>query len=210
MKKRRIIVSGVIGVLIVIGVVITVLSVKNKKPDTAKPKSDNTKPQEVISIADPDEDTNTEELLDSAIVIKPDESKADKILEDKKKSAEKTADLTVPEAPTVKEKKYVQDANPETGISWDGVSKITYRTSNGETTQKTYGGYYEIRPDEWVLLEYPTEKETYNNKCPVCGRVSGDGRNGTCVRYSLIDSDMTCENCGETIPAKTCHTCKLN
>lgn len=105
------------------------------------------------------------------------------------------------------EKKYVRDANPETGISWDGESKIIYRTAEGLTTEKTYGGYYEIRPNEWVQLPYEIKEETVTDKCEHCGKVRGDGTNGTCIRYSLADGDMTCPNCGKAIPKHTCHTC---
>ena len=104
-------------------------------------------------------------------------------------------------------KKYVRDADPETGISWDGESKIIYRTAEGLTTEKTYGGYYEIRPNEWVQLPYEIAAETETDKCEHCGKVRGDGTNGTCIRYSLADGDMTCPNCGKTIPKHTCHTC---
>ena len=44
--------------------------------------------------------------------------------------------------------------------------------------------------------------------CSHCGKISGNGTNGTCLRYSLVNSDVTCKSCGETIPKRTCHTCK--
>ena len=143
--------------------------------------------------------------------------KADKKTAVSSKSSTSSKNSTSKKSSTEKEtksaqkkisKKYVKDADPNTGISWDGKSKIIYRTVSGDTTVKTYGGYYEIRPNKWVLLEYPTKKSEYDGKCPYCGKVSGDGTNGTCIRYSLLDEDMTCPNCNETIPAKSCHTCK--
>lgn len=42
--------------------------------------------------------------------------------------------------------------------------------------------------------------------CDKCGKVGGDGLNGTCMSY-WSGGDHTCYNCGETFPAKTCHTC---
>ena len=210
MKKKKIILISAIGVLAVAAAVITAVAVKNHtKKSSVRSKKDSSE-DIVISVDEPDAD-DTEDLdaiIEEGTAIRPDETEADRIIEEKKTTKKRSADIPVVKPPAPTEKKYVKDADPQTGVSWDGVSKIIYRTSNGETTEKTYGGYYEIRPDVWVLLEYPTEKENHANKCPVCGRISGDGRNGTCVRYSLIDDDMICENCGETIPAKTCHTCK--
>lgn len=46
------------------------------------------------------------------------------------------------------------------------------------------------------------------NICRHCGKKMGNGTNGTCIRYSLIGTNMPCPNCGETIPARTCHSCK--
>lgn len=44
-------------------------------------------------------------------------------------------------------------------------------------------------------------------RCIHCGKVAGDGRNGTCIRYSMLNKDMPCPSCGQNIPARTCHTC---
>ena len=146
------------------------------------------------------------EIEDTGKGLKPDETEADKILQ---KAGQKKEVYTEPvlQGSTQETKKYVCDADPETGISWDGESKIIYRTAEGLTTEKTYGGYYEIRPNEWVQLPYEIKEETVTDKCEHCGKVRGDGTNGTCIRYSLADGDMTCPNCGKTIPKHTCHTC---
>ena len=163
-----------------------------------------------ISAEVPANDSKTEstkaEIEDNGNGLKPDETKADKILQ---KAEQKKEVYTEPvlQGNEQKAKKYVRDADPETGISWDGESKIIYRTAEGLTTEKTYGGYYEIRPNEWVQLPYEIKKETATDKCEHCGRVRGDGTNGTCIRYSLADGDMTCPNCGRNIPKHTCHTC---
>ena len=42
--------------------------------------------------------------------------------------------------------------------------------------------------------------------CHYCGKVSDDGTNGTCLRWSS-GGEHACPNCKETVPAKTCHTC---
>lgn len=42
--------------------------------------------------------------------------------------------------------------------------------------------------------------------CSDCGKVSGNGLNGTCVVWMMGDVD--CPNCGEHVEAYTCHTCE--
>ena len=163
-----------------------------------------------ISAEIPTSDSKTEstktEIEDTGNGLKPDETEADKILQ---KAEQKKEVYTEPVLQPEKknEKSYVRDADPETGISWDGESKIIYRTAEGLTTEKTYGGYYEIRPNEWVQLPYEIKTETATDKCEHCGKTRGDGSGGTCIRYSLADGDMTCPNCGRNIPKHTCHTC---
>ena len=163
-----------------------------------------------ISAEIPTSESKTEstkaEIEDTGKGLKPDETEADKILQ---KAEQKKEVYTEPvlQGSAQETKKYVRDADPETGISWDGESKIIYRTAEGLTTEKTYGGYYEVRPNEWVQLPYEIAAETVTDKCEHCGRVRGDGSGGTCIRYSLADGDMTCPNCGKTIPKHTCHTC---
>ena len=163
-----------------------------------------------ISAEIPTSDSKTEsakaEIEDNGNGLKPDETEADKILQKAEQKKEVyTEPILQPENKS--EKKYVRDADPETGISWDGESKIIYRTAEGLTAEKTYGGYYEVRPNEWVQLPYEIAPETETDKCEHCGRVRGDGSGGTCIRYSLADGDMTCPNCGRNIPKHTCHTC---
>jgi len=41
--------------------------------------------------------------------------------------------------------------------------------------------------------------------CQDCGKPTGDGTNGTCARFV---NAANCPNCGEYVPAWTCHTCK--
>lgn len=43
--------------------------------------------------------------------------------------------------------------------------------------------------------------------CWRCGKVSGNGLNGTCLRY-WSGGDHKCPNCSATIPAGRCHTCE--
>lgn len=207
-KKALIIICIVLSLAIALGAVFLILRKPNKKEDETPEQNTSS----TVSAEEPLKNTeNTEssaaEITDDGTGLKPDETKADEILSsaDKKTSSVYNEPILQPEP--AKEKKYVKDADPETGISWDGESQIIYRTASGLTTEKTYGGYYELRPGEWVLLPYPIEKEEISDKCEYCGRIRGDGTGGTCLRYSLSDSDMTCPNCGANIPKHTCHTC---
>lgn len=45
------------------------------------------------------------------------------------------------------------------------------------------------------------------NYCSKCGKVSGDGSNGTCERNPLISGDWVHELCGATVLGSSCHTC---
>lgn len=207
-KKILIILCVVLSLAIALGAVFLILRKPNKKEDeTPEQNKDST-----VSVEEPlknteNADSSAVEITDDGTGLKPDETKADEILSSAEKKTSSVYNEPVLQPEPQKEKKYVKDADPETGISWDGESQIIYRTASGLTTEKTYGGYYEIRPGEWVLLPYPIEKEEISDKCEYCGRIRGDGTGGTCLRYSLSDSDMTCPNCGANIPKHTCHTC---
>lgn len=206
-KKIIIILCVVLSLAIALGAVFLILRKPNKKEDETLEQNTSS----TVSVEEPLKNTenadSSAEITDDGTGLKPDETKADEILSsaDKKTSSVYNEPVLQPEPE--KEKKYIKDADPETGISWDGESQIIYRTASGLTTEKTFGGYYELRPGEWVLLPYPIEKEEISDKCEYCGRIRGDGTGGTCLRYSLSDSDMTCPNCGANIPKHTCHTC---
>ena len=196
--------------LLCAGCIAGIIYAAARKPGKNETVSSGDNSEIKISAEVPANDSKTEstkaEIEDTGKGLKPDETEADKILQ---KAEQKKEVYTEPvlQPENKNEKKYVRDADPETGISWDGESKIIYRTAEGLTTEKTYGGYYEIRPNEWVQLPYEIKEETVTDKCEHCGRVRGDGTNGTCIRYSLADGDMTCPNCGRNIPKHTCHTC---
>ena len=207
-KKIIIILCVVLSLAIALGAVFIILRNPNNKEDETPEQNTSS----TVSVEEPlknseNTDSSAAEITDDGTGLKPDETKADEILSsaDKKTSSVYNEPVLQPEP--AKEKKYVKDADPETGISWDGESQIIYRTASGLTTEKTFGGYYELRPGEWVLLPYPIEKEEISDKCEYCGRIRGDGTCGTCLRYSLSDSDMICPNCGAVIPKHTCHTC---
>ena len=207
MKK---IVLIILSCLLCAGCIAGIIYAAARKPGKNETVSSGDNSEIKISAEVPANDSKTEgtktEIEDTGKGLKPDETEADKILQ---KAEQKKEVYTEPvlQPENKNEKKYVRDADPETGISWDGESKIIYRTAEGLTTEKTYGGYYEVRPNEWVQLPYEIAAETETDKCEHCGRVRGDGAGGTCIRYSLTDGDMTCPNCGRNIPKHTCHTC---
>lgn len=210
MKSNKIvliIISAVLCLALIFGGIV-ILSGRNKKKNEKTDGQEKTKSTISAEVPKPDmsAESSKTEITDTGKGLKPDETEADKILQ---RAEQKKEVYTEPvlQGNEQKTKKYVRDADPETGISWDGESKIIYRTAEGLTTEKTYGGYYEIRPNEWVQLPYDIKEETVTDKCEHCGKVRGDGTNGTCIRYSLADGDMTCPNCGKAIPKHTCHTC---
>lgn len=43
--------------------------------------------------------------------------------------------------------------------------------------------------------------------CEKCGKIMGDGTDETCLSY-WTGGEHDCPNCGDTIPVRTCHTCK--
>lgn len=207
MKK---IVLIILSCLLCAGCIAGIIYAAARKPGKNETVSSGDNSEIKISAEIPTNDSKTEstkaEIEDNGKALKPDETEADKILQ-KAEQKKEVYNEPILHGSAQETKKYVRDADPETGISWDGESKIIYRTAEGLTTEKTYGGYYEIRPNEWVQLPYEIKEETVTDKCEHCGKVRGDGTNGTCIRYSLADGDMTCPNCGKAIPKHTCHTC---
>ena len=209
MKSKKIFLI-ILSCLLCAGCIAGIIYAAARKPGKNETVSSGDNSEIKISAEIPTSDSKTEstkaEIEDNDSGLKPDETEADKILQ-KAEQKKEVYNESILQGSTQETKKYVRDADPETGISWDGESKIIYRTAEGLTTEKTYGGYYEIRPNEWVQLPYEIKEETVTDKCEHCGKVRGDGTNGTCVRYSLADGDMTCHNCGKAIPKHTCHTC---
>ena len=207
MKK---IVLIILSCLLCAGCIAGIIYAAARKPGKNETVSSGDNSEIKISAEVPANDSKTEstkaEIEDTGNGLKPDETEADKILQ-KAEQKKEVYNEPILQGSAQETKKYVRDADPETGISWDGESKIIYRTAEGLTTEKTYGGYYEVRPNEWVQLPYEIKEETVTDNCEHCGKVRGDGTNGTCIRYSLADGDMTCPNCGKAIPKHTCHTC---
>ena len=101
----------------------------------------------------------------------------------------------------------VQSANPETGISWDGKSPIIYTYPDGTTgTEKRVGATYEVEPGLIYTIREEKGSAENDHLCSDCGKVIGNGTNGTCNQWLM--GDVNCPNCGEYVKVRTCHTCK--
>lgn len=114
------------------------------------------------------------------------------------------------EKPAPSTPQVVQMANPDTGISWDGKSPIVYTYPDGTTgTVPKDGATYEVEPGFKGTYTAPKEdtvvEKDDDGSCEHCGRKSGDGANGTCLRFWAFDDN--CPHCGEFVAVNTCHTC---
>lgn len=99
---------------------------------------------------------------------------------------------------------------PQTTTKKQTTTKILYHYKDGTTGYTPQDGAWYIDPvagDKCVYTDYSNiDSEGRDGiHCPQCGRVMGDGRNGTCERYIC---DAVCEYCGEHVKAMECHSCK--
>lgn len=108
-------------------------------------------------------------------------------------------------------RKVVQLADPDTGISWDGVSPIIYTYPDGTTgTEKRDGATYEQVPgliDTYTIPRDSVEREI-GTICPVCQKEIQYLSGGKyCSQKKRCEY---CIECGIYINAYTCHTCAQN
>ena len=75
---------------------------------------------------------------------------------------------------------------------------------------KSCASFYAL--DKWGSTSYdPSKCPQYKKKddpllyCQDCGKKTGSGQNGTCVKF--VDA-AKCPECGVKVPSRTCHTCK--
>ena len=100
---------------------------------------------------------------------------------------------------------------PNVGRTESGEIIYTYTDGTTGTVPKNGATYVDFRGIVRVYsdaLEQAQEKYPPNDeptRCSDCGKVLGDGTNGTCLRYLMNGHD--CHNCGEYVPARTCHSC---
>lgn len=218
MKKKKVVISVIAAVLVVgitVGVIIAVKPKEKGKPATKKVAETQSQTVQIDNVSDTDsKEDNGLKIEDDGTGLKPDESVVSEVQNNtgkkaetptKAKQPEKAEDAAQPITPK-SNNGYVQDADPNTGISWDGKSPIIYTYEDGSKgTEKKKGASYEVEPG-LIRYYYPPDEVPWDGTCSHCGKVAGDGLNGTCVRWLM--GDMTCPNCGTFVKNGECHTCK--
>ncbi len=195
MKNKKFIIIGA-AVAVVLGIILALTI-----PALIKGKDGNDNLSDVGSSAGAS--VNIEDIEDRSDdedeeYLEPDETEADKILEEYKNKTEsqasetssaattpttststtqntnnstgnsstgssgtQTGGVTINGSGTFNGKTFVQAADPETGISWDGVSPIIYTYPDGTTgTEKREGASYEKYPNMFTtIVTVPTGGE---------------------------------------------------
>lgn len=218
MKKKKVVISVIAAVLVVgitVGVIIAVKPKEKGKPATKKVAETQAQTVQIDNVSDTDsKEDNGLKIEDDGTGLKPDESVVSEVQNNtgkkaeapaKAKQPEKAEDAAQPVAPS-NNNDYVQMADPNTGISYDGKSPIIYTYEDGSKgTEKKKGASYEVIPG-LIRYYYPPDEVPWDGTCSHCGKTAGDGLNGTCVRWLM--GDMTCPNCGTFVKNGECHTCK--
>lgn len=97
---------------------------------------------------------------------------------------------------------------PQTTTKKQTTTKTLYHYKDGTTGYTPQDGatWYDEYGLAHVYVDYSNIDSDYDGvHCPQCGKVEGDGRNGTCCVYIC---DAVCEYCGEHVKAMECHSCK--
>lgn len=216
--KKKVVISVIAAVLVVgitVGVIIAVKPKEKDKPTTKQVAETQSQTVQIDNVSDTDsKEDNGLKIEDDGTGLKPDESVVSEVQNNtgvkaetpaKAKQPEKAEDAAQPVAPS-NNNDYVQMADPNTGISYDGKSPIIYTYEDGSKgTEKKKGASYEVIPG-LIRYYYPPDEVPWDGTCSHCGKVAGDGLNGTCVRWLM--GDMTCPNCGTFVKNGECHTCK--
>ncbi len=106
----------------------------------------------------------------------------------------------------------VTQADPKTGLSWDGKSPIIYTYTDGTTgTEPKDDATYEFVPG--IKHGYTVFKDGNNRPlgsiCNDCGKKVGNGDIGPHTCYQTNYPEY-CFYCGAWLEANTCHSCKSN
>lgn len=99
-------------------------------------------------------------------------------------------------------------ANPETGLSWDGVSPIIYTYPDGTTgTEPKDGATYEYLPGWIETYKLPRDMlgRLIGSICEKCGKEVCISSNGSGCKKE--PNAFYCSDCGTHVMAHTCHTC---
>ncbi|MGN0114029.1 MAG: hypothetical protein ACI396_01740 [Acutalibacteraceae bacterium] len=109
---------------------------------------------------------------------------------------------------TAKKTQAATTKKPQTTTKKQTTTQTLYHYKDGTTGYTPQDGAWYIDPvygDKCVYVDYSNIDSDYDGvHCPQCGKVEGDGRNGTCCVYIC---DAVCEYCGEHVKAMECHTC---
>ena len=216
MKKRKIIISAVALTAIAV-ITVSIIAIKSKSRHNAVPRTEKEVESQQVTVEKiPDENQDDAGIVveDDGSGLKPDETAASLPQNNTGEKAEAPAKAKQPEKAeeaaqpitTGGNSGYVQDADPNTGISYDGKSPIIYTYEDGSKgTERKKGATYEVSPG-LIRYYYPPDEVPWDGTCSHCGKVAGDGLNGTCVRWLMCD--ITCPNCGVFVKQGECHTCK--
>lgn len=103
---------------------------------------------------------------------------------------------------------YVCEADPDTGISYDGESPIIYTYPDGTTgTEKRDGAVYEWLPGMNRTIHFPKDNNgrIEGTICEQCGKPVGRGGDPSeCMQFS---KSTYCSDCGQYVYANICHYC---
>ena len=104
---------------------------------------------------------------------------------------------------------YIQGADPDTGISYDGESPIIYTYTDGTTgTEKRDGAKYEVTPGIYRYIYFPKDNSGrfIGSVCASCNKTVGsDYYPNSCVQF---DNSQYCAHCGIFVEAYVCHCCE--
>lgn len=96
---------------------------------------------------------------------------------------------------------------PQTTTKKQTTTKTLYHYKDGTTGYTPQDGatWYDEYGLAHVYVDYSNIDSGDGVHCPDCGRVMGDGTNGTCDKF-LVDTN--CPRCGAAVKAMECHSCK--
>lgn len=234
-KKNKIIISAVSGVVAVAVIVTTILLTGEKIPLPVIPDPDTSKPSSDVVVNLPSDDpsgtetpTGTEKEDDDGLVIDvggdPDPTTGN---DNPAKQPDKPVETKKPDPPADPDNNGggIQIGGDDHDHTPYNCGTANHHCEGPETHAfitnleiegcKTCGShscasFYAL--DQWGKTSYdPSKCPQYDIKndplhyCQDCGKKTGDGTNGTCVRFI---NACKCPECGADVPSRTCHTCK--
>ena len=235
-KKNKIIIGIAAGLVVTaIALVIALTRENSTVPDGNPEPEESTTPGITANIPidkipantdNPDSDDTENELVIEVDGGDSDSKKIDGIGDIPAEKADNPVRVQPPEAPI--------DGNGSVGDAIDGYNYTPPKYSCGAKNHncesaeyhafitnlelegcvycgsKSCASFYAV--NKWGNTAYdPSKCPKYSAKndpvkyCQDCGKKTGDGKNGTCEKFTV---NTKCPLCGESVKAKTCHTCK--